>query len=205
MCVVRSARFEARRSPGAPVRTSRSLGSSFRSAAAIAGLSAALSLLTHQTFAATGSGELSLDRAAVAAIIAAGLPSERVVPLPVGQVTLALTPPKSIRFIDGGLEGELRVMAKELGVSGAFLLRFVPRVEGDQVLLDLVRATPQGAARMLPDVASIMPPVAVPNDFQWMLQLQGGEERQVSVTVSDVRVNTDRMVIAWRMTAGDAR
>jgi hypothetical protein len=152
----------------------------------------------QRALAESGGLELALDRAAVAAIIRAGIPAPRPYPVPgIGQATIALDAPETVDFRDGGLEAMIGVRVLELGLSGRVALRYEPQLDAETGIVRLrpVRGRFDGPLSALPDIAPLLPSVSVPQQWAGELEPRGGVRTEVSVRVRDVRIGDERLFV----------
>lgn len=165
-------------------------------------------VLVAPCVAGTGAGELALDRGAVASLVAAGLPASRPATLPgLGRVTLALSPPSTVDFVAGGVEGDVGVRVVELALEGTLRLRMVPDVRPDDgvVVLRAERLAGRGSLALLPDLASLLPPVELPRTQRLLVTPDGGRPTEVLVSAQGVRVTADRVVLLFGLTTRTPR
>ncbi|UCF68049.1 MAG: hypothetical protein JSV80_01755 [Acidobacteriota bacterium] len=161
-----------------------------------AGLAAHASL----ALAAAGVGELSLDAAAVAAVVKSGMPGPVPVSVPgMGSVTLAFEAADTVRFIDGGLESRVSVAVQPLGLSGHVAVRYEPAIDRASgiVRLHATKVQGEGPLSLLPDLASLLPPVDLPRGFRWTFHPQGGTARQMTLDVHAVTVTDERLIVKF--------
>jgi hypothetical protein len=148
----------------------------------------------------TGAGELALDRGAVTSVIAAVTPGPRGMMVPgLGQITVALRPPQTVFFRDGGVEARLGLAVKELALEGDVDVRMEPQIrESDGVvLLRTVRIVGRGPLEMLPDLSGLMPPVELPRRQDLIVQPKGGRRTRVILHPQNVRIDDERMVLEF--------
>lgn len=169
---------------------------------------AVLAMATAAADAGTGAGELSLDRGALASLIAAATPASRNFTIPgVGNVVVEMVPPKSVLFVEGGVEAELGLRLPQLAVEGMIALRMVPEIrESDGVVvLRTVRATGLGALAAFPDLAGLMPPISLPRTHDTVIQPRGGRRTQVLLTTQGVKVTEERITLLFGMATREVR
>ncbi|MCU0225252.1 MAG: hypothetical protein MUF27_14550 [Acidobacteria bacterium] len=172
-----------------------------------------LSLATLPAAAGTGAAELQLDRGAVGALLQAHLPARTAVALPpLGRITLAVTAPDPVSFVDGALETSLRVEIIEARMGGRVTVRMVPEVDkdGGTLVFRTTRAQPTGELAGLPDLAPLLPPIELPRVFDWLAGPDSGSAgTRFTVAVQGVTVGAERMTVkmglATRPAASAAR
>lgn len=145
-----------------------------------------------------GAGELSLDRGAVTALVAAQMPTRQRVDVPaLGAVTLAFTPPQAVDFVDGGLQARIGVKVLEARTEGTVQLRLWPEVDAAKqvVRLRTTRAVGEGPLAVLPDFASLLPPIELPRAFDFVLISREGQRTGMNLQIQDVFVKQDRLTI----------
>jgi hypothetical protein len=155
-----------------------------------------------------GAGELSLDRAAVAGLLRSALeePLEREVP-GVGRVTLRIQPPRSVGFVDGGIEARVEVAVEPPGLTAALDLRYVPAVEPlhGVVLLEPRSAIPDAPLPLPLDLGAWLPPVRLPRMMDWELPLEDGRDAgalAVTCYVHDLTIDEDRLTVSFGLVLG---
>jgi len=143
-----------------------------------------------------GVGELALDRASVADLLAAAVPRSVTLSAPgVAGWTLQVGAPRDVRFVDGGIQARLPVTLDELSVSATFEVRYVPRVER---VSGTIRLLPESAESMVPiplriDPLGWLPPVDLPRRVDWELELDGGGTLGVTCFVQGVEIDDERL------------
>ena len=149
--------------------------------------------------AGTGAAELQLDRGAVGALLQAHLPARAAVALPpLGRITLAVTAPDPVNFVDGALETSLRVEIVEARMTGRVAVRMVPEVDkdGGTLVFRTMRAQPTGELAGLPDLAPLLPPIELPRVFDWLAAPESGSAgTRFTVAVQGVTVGAERMTV----------
>ena len=168
-------------------------------------LSLVIVLLAAATaLAGNGAGELSLDRGAVTSVITSQLPASRVVTVAgLGQVTVRFDPPQTVDFLEGTVEARLGLRLVEAGVSGTVLFRLRPEVDTKSatVRLRATRAKGEGPFALIPDVATLLPPITMPHRFDWVMANQSGVRTAMGVQIQEVVVRADRLVIRMGLRA----
>ncbi len=157
--------------------------------------------------AGTGAGELALDRGAIASVVAAAMPGPQPVSLPgLGHVTMTLSAPGTVRFVAGGVEGDVGVRIAEAGLTGTLRLRMVPEVRAEDgvVVLRAERLTGQGPLALLPDLAALLPPIELPRSQRLLVTPRGGRPTEVTIRTQGVRVTADRLVLLFGLTTRPA-
>lgn len=148
--------------------------------------------------AAGGVGELSLDRAAVSALVAVAVEGSHDVELPgVGAVSIAIDRPRRLEFRDGGVEAELPVRVEAIDLTFAFHVRYVPQVEPKSGNVALRAETVRPVPRLpLPvDLSELLPPVSLPRRLDWELDLPDGNRADVTCFVQSLVVDEDRLIV----------
>jgi hypothetical protein len=152
--------------------------------------------------AESGTGELSFDRPAITALIRGGMPGALNLPIPgVGNATLRLRPPGRVDFREGGIETTIGFTLAELRLSGALHLRYVPESDPETGTVSLVAesAVPQEPVSLPIDLAPFLPPARIPPAFQWRLGGPADNPGTLTVYVRELRVEKDRLVIAFHL------
>lgn len=163
-----------------------------------------LVIVAIATRAVPGAAELALDRAAVTELVAAVLPRPIAVGLAgVGEVTVRLSPPRTVEFRDGGIEADLPVRTTAFDWSGELHVRWEPRVEPIEGAWHLV-ATEARLDTALPfavDVTSWLPPVELPRRFD----LDPGLSQlplPITAYVQSVTISSDRLILGFHVGRG---
>lgn len=162
----------------------------------IAGLAGCIA--ASSSWAGRGSVELTLDKPAVAALLAASLPEQRDVVIPGGaKVTLEMSGADRVQFVDGGMESLLDIRVKEFGLTGQIDVRYEPRVDPEtgKVQFVPVRTKPTGALAIVPDMSGLLSPLDLPRGFQWLLSPDGRSHHQLDVHVQGVKVSESKITI----------
>lgn len=153
--------------------------------------------------AAPGLGELTLDGAALQAIISGNMPGPIAVGLPgVGQVKLRLQAPRTVKLIAGGIEGVFAVRVEGMGLTGSVDVRYEPELLRKQgrVRLRPVRAQAGGGPlSLLPDLSSLLPVVEVPRAFEWLSPTPDRPQGRMRLFVQDVKIREDRLAIEFSL------
>jgi hypothetical protein len=153
--------------------------------------------------ASAGSGELSLDRAALTEIVRAGIPGPIPIEIPnLGAFHLSLSSPGTIELIGGGIEIPVGFAIAEIGLSGTLRVRYEPSIDpkDGSILLVPRKATPQAPISLPLDLSPILPPARLPREIEWDLGAERGSPG-LAVRPESVRVLDDRLVIRFRLDA----
>lgn len=145
-----------------------------------------------------GAGELALDRGAVAAILTANLPGPLKLSVPgLGAVSIRISPPDSVRFVDGGVAVMLGLSVEPFGLQGEAALRYVPEIDAKSgtVRFRAQQATLGGALAGFPDLAGFFPPLELPRSFDWAAQNQAAFPVRMTIAVQGVVVEKERVVL----------
>jgi hypothetical protein len=173
------------------------------------GLLLALALAAPVPAAAgSGSGELHLDRGAVASLVAAGMPESVPLQMPqLGSMTLQLSPPTSVRFVDGGVEATVGVRMVEASLRGEVGLRLVPvvRPRDGALLLRVDRAVGTSELGVLPDLAALLPEFELPRVYESLLQNPSRGDSLMTITLQRVEVRSERLVLEFGLDTRRAR
>lgn len=148
--------------------------------------------------AGNGAGELTLDRGAVAAILSANLPDPIKLSVPgLGAVSIHISPPVSVRFVEGGVDVMVGLAVEPLGLQGEAALRYVPEIDekSGMVRFRAQKATLGGALAGFPDLAGFFPPLELPRSFDWTAQSQASSSVRMTIAVQGVVVEKDRVVL----------
>ncbi len=148
--------------------------------------------------AGTGVGELSLDRGAVAAIVSANLPRTIQLAVPgMGNVSIRMSPPDSVRFVDGGVDVLLGLFVDAVGLQGEAALRYVPEIDEKSGIVKFrtVKATLGGALGGLPDLAGFFPALELPRSFDWAAEGNSSAASRMTVAVQGVAIEKERLVV----------
>jgi len=147
---------------------------------------------------AQGVAELSLDRGAVRALLAAAVARPLTVPVASwGSVTIQVTPPGSVRFVDGGVEADLELTLHELELGVSVHVRYESQVNPMDGTVSLV-ATEAVPGVVLPveiDLASLLPAADLPRRLSWELDGPGGQPIPVQALIQGVIIRNDRLVV----------
>lgn len=150
-----------------------------------------------------GLGELTLDGAALQAIIAGNMPGPIAVGLPgVGQASLRLQAPRTVVLKGGGIEGVFGVRVEGMGLTGTVDVRYEPELLRKQgrVRLRPVRAQAGGGPlSLLPDLSSLLPVVEVPRAFEWLSPTPDRPQARMRLFVQDVKIREDRLAIEFSL------
>ena len=169
-----------------------------RRTARLLGLVLVVAGICSPAIAGRGAAELSLDRAAVHGLIAAGLPGRIQVALPGGStLEIELTAPRQLTFQDGGVEAVFPIRLADTAFRTDLVVRYVPDVEP---IAGTVRLLPERAEPVVPlpfrvDLSSVLDPVALPRRLDWQLELANGASIDVSCFVQSVEVGEERLVV----------
>ena len=159
-----------------------------------------LLLASSGAHAGRGAGELSLDRAAVASLIDAGLPRSLSFSLQgLGDLTLELEPPRTVEFVDGGVEGRVGVTLRGLRYTTGVHVRFVPRTDARS---GVVRLEPESAEPdLLPpiplDLAPLLPAIPLPRGSELPLIGLGDGTVLVRLHVHRLVVEEERLILQF--------
>ncbi len=134
-------------------------------------------------------------------LVAAVLPRPIVIGLAgAGEVTVRLSPPRTVEFREGGIEADLTVKTTTFEWTGEIHVRWEPRVEPIEGALSLVvtEARLDAALPFAVDVASWLPPVELPRRFDLDL---GVSQLPLPITayIQSVTVGTDRLILAFHV------
>lgn len=147
---------------------------------------------------AQGVAELSLDRGAVRALLAAAMVRPLIVPVASwGSVTIQVTPPRSVQFVDGGVEADLEFTLQELELSVGVHVRYEPQVNTLDGTVSLV-ATEAVPDVLLPvdiDLASLLPAADLPRRLSWTLDGPDGQPILVQALIQGVVISDERLVV----------
>lgn len=164
----------------------------------LASAAALVLVASRPSLAAGGAGELTLDRGAIAAILAANLPApiEISVP-PLGAITIEVSGPRSVQFLRGGVEASLGIAVDPVLLRGEALVRYVPEVDAADgiVRFRAERATLGGALAILPDLAPLLPPLELPRSFELTPAGRGAQSTPMTVAVQGVAVESERVIV----------
>jgi len=161
-------------------------------------LSLTLLTLCTASVRAQGAAELSLDRGAVRALLAAAVARPLTVPVASwGAVTIRVAPPASVQFIDGGVEANLELTLQELELSVGVHVRYEPQVNPMDGIVGLAAtaATPEMILPVEIDLASLLPAADLPRRLSWKLNGPGGQSIPVQALIQGVVVGDDRLVV----------
>ncbi|HHN74690.1 MAG TPA: hypothetical protein ENK10_05615 [Acidobacteria bacterium] len=167
-------------------------------------LASVLGLVAVVFAAAPGLGELRLDGAALQAVVAGNLPGPMQVTIPaMGQAELRLIAPRTLRLVRGGIEGRFGVRVDAFGLEGSVDLRYEPKVLREQgiIRLEAVRAQAEGMLSMLPDLASLLPPVDLPRVLEWPAPTPEAPRVRMRLYLQEVRIADEAMVIRFSLLA----
>lgn len=145
-----------------------------------------------------GVAELSLDRGAVRALLAAAVARPLIVPVASwGSVTIQVAPPRSVQFVDGGVEADLEFTLQELELSVTVHVRYEPQVDPMDGTVSLV-ATEAVPDVLLPvdiDLASLLPAADLPRRLSWTLDGPDGQPIPVQALIQGVVISDDRLIV----------
>ena len=153
---------------------------------------------------APGLGELRLDAGALQAIVAGNLPGPVSVTVPgMGPAKLRLIAPRELRLVRGGIEGRFGLRVEAFGLEGSVDLRYVPEVLRKEGIIRLraVRARAEGVLSILPDLASVLPPVDLPRALEWPAPTPDAPQVRMRLYVQEVRITDEAMVIRFSLLA----
>jgi hypothetical protein len=148
------------------------------------------------TLAASGSGEVSLDRTAVQELFSAVLPrTESIVLGGLVEFDLTLQEIGDLRFGDGWIEGRLEICIDPPAACGAVRVRYHPEVEPITGTLRLVARTarPVAPLRFDFDLAPRLPPIDLPRRLDWELPMEHGAAVQLTCFVQGLSIDEDRI------------
>ncbi|MDQ7006523.1 MAG: hypothetical protein Q9Q40_04765 [Acidobacteriota bacterium] len=154
--------------------------------------------------AAPGLGELHLDARALRAVVAGHLPGPVSVTVPgMGTATLRLIAPRELRLVRGGIEGRFGLRVDAFGLEGSADVRYVPEVLRQEGIIRLraERARAEGVLALLPDLASVLPPVDLPRVLEWPAPDPEAPRVSMRLYVQDVRITDRAMVIRFSLQA----
>lgn len=144
---------------------------------------------------AAGAAELSVDRATVRHWLTEALSEPIQVELPVGTIELRLSPPKEVRFVDGGIEARLAMEPTRALGSAELSVRYETHLDRRTGTLRFLPTTArlQPEPPLLGDLSRWMPPMALPRRLSGEFEL--GEGRVVALTafVHRVRIDEERL------------
>ena len=152
-----------------------------------------------------GAAELSLDRAGVRDLLAAVLAEPIEIRGAAGaRWTLAIRPPRRVDFADGGIEARLQVELPGIRQAVPFDVRYRPAELDAEGHLGFVaeRAEPVGAWGSLPDLAKLLPAVALPRRLGGDLALGSAGGVGWTSFVQGVRVEPERLVLLLGLQIG---
>ena len=140
--------------------------------------------------AGNGAGELSLDRAAVSALIGALLPYEETIDLPDGgSRRLTVERVTQLSFVEGGIEARVALRLDSPEVAGVIDLRYEPRLERTTGELRLVatRARPVAPLRLDVDLSPWLPPLDLTRRLDW------SDPFPVTLFIQSAHITEDRL------------
>jgi hypothetical protein len=166
-----------------------------------------LSLLLGATIAHAGGGiaELSLDRQAVASLVAAALPEPlSLTPAGLGSLTLRLDGPRRVEFKDGEVRLEIRLTVDGLDATLDLAARYVPEVDARTGVFRLVPVAVTSSPRLpfLFDLAGWLGPVDLPRRFEWNIEAAPGRRLTVSCFLQKIEIEADRLRLSLGLATG---
>ena len=151
-----------------------------------------------------GVAELSLDRAAVLALVEAALPRNLALPVAgTGTVNIELDPPASVDFKDAGIEADLVVRVPVIAWESHVHIRYVASVDAKSgvVRLRAETAEPDTFLPLAIDLAPLLPAIDLPRVFDWSVTGPAGQAVAVHCAVQGVVIDADRLVVELGLTA----
>jgi len=159
--------------------------------------------------AGSGVAELTLDRAAVSALLSASLPRSKTVSMPgLGEVRLTIEALEELRFLDGEIHAVvtvgLRALALgEASVTGRVRVRYAAEIERTT---GTARLVPQSGRPMAPlrldfDFARWLPAIDLPRRMNWSLPLGEGPAIELSMFVQGLEIEAERLRLDLGMVA----
>ncbi|MCP3982493.1 MAG: hypothetical protein GY716_24595 [bacterium] len=156
-----------------------------------------LVVTTVPAVASAGVAELQLDREAVRRLVALSLPAPLQLEFPLaGAVSVSVDEPRTVRFVDGGVEVPLQVRLQPIDRVVGIEARFVPQKDPLSGVMRLVPESVRPSARLPStiDLAQWIGSVELPRRLDWDLALEGGETR-VTCYVQGLEVGDERLQI----------
>jgi hypothetical protein len=148
--------------------------------------------------ALAGAVELSLDRGSILALLDASVPRRLAVQVPgVGEVALEVGGPEDVVLRDGGIELDLQLNLRPLGVGAIARVRLEPEVERTTGTVRLVTRE-LSVGRGLPvalEPSRIVPPVELPRRVGGVVAGPGDRDLEVDCFVQNVRIDEERLVV----------
>ena len=171
-----------------------------------AGVPLAAALLACTSFtsshAATGAGELSMDRAAVAALIDVAIPDTYVYNVPnLGDLTFQMKPKGDVTMGPEGIRTTIAVSAPKLGLTGDMIVLLGTRLDKEkgQLLLETREARFDSPMGIIPDIASFIPVTEIPRVFDYVIVQNPDEPTRIVIYLQDVKITEERLTILLGM------
>ena len=132
------------------------------------------------------------------ALLAAAVAQPLAVPVTSwGTVTIQVTPPDTVHFVDGGVEADLELTLQELELSIGVHIRYEPQVNpmDGTVSLLATAAVPDVVLPIALDLAALLPAAALPRRLSWELDGPGGQRIPVQALIQGVVIADDRLIV----------